>query len=399
MAEAVIENQFFDFGVVCAHCGELGKFADLPPGKPLPAFKTVMLNHGQYRLTATIDTREDVVVAGEDAINRRAREVGQRDTSATSELSEALLRTMAVDARALLGDAYEKLAAAHARGKQSKTPPKTVHRLLELIDAAEAAADSFAADAPEIDADAIAELHSALGVFDRWKNDPCWSSIRASIATPSEFLHSVVLLVATSYLTDAGNGVELVRATGERRLPDLRIYTDAQTFVNTELKTPGALNRPERPLTIDEARQIVEAQISSAGTGPGKQLDPEHPGLLIIGGFGLRAADRTVLKAAARQELQRRPRQHILGIAIVSVGALLQSDPSGELELSGGATTDIVPNLTFGGPISVSTEARPGLELLSDFDQLAAQSAGPQLGRNDPCWCGSGRKFKKCHGA
>src|SRR5207248_1290837 len=22
-----------------------------------------------------------------------------------------------------------------------------------------------------------------------------------------------------------------------------------------------------------------------------------------------------------------------------------------------------------------------------------------QLGRNDPCWCGSGRKFKKCHGA
>ena len=20
------------------------------------------------------------------------------------------------------------------------------------------------------------------------------------------------------------------------------------------------------------------------------------------------------------------------------------------------------------------------------------------LGRNDPCWCGSGKKFKKCHG-
>ncbi len=24
---------------------------------------------------------------------------------------------------------------------------------------------------------------------------------------------------------------------------------------------------------------------------------------------------------------------------------------------------------------------------------------GPKLGRNDPCWCGSGKKFKKCHGA
>jgi uncharacterized protein YchJ len=20
------------------------------------------------------------------------------------------------------------------------------------------------------------------------------------------------------------------------------------------------------------------------------------------------------------------------------------------------------------------------------------------VGRNDPCWCGSGKKFKKCHG-
>ena len=27
-----------------------------------------------------------------------------------------------------------------------------------------------------------------------------------------------------------------------------------------------------------------------------------------------------------------------------------------------------------------------------------AQAAGPKLGRNDPCWCGSGLKYKKCHG-
>jgi hypothetical protein len=25
------------------------------------------------------------------------------------------------------------------------------------------------------------------------------------------------------------------------------------------------------------------------------------------------------------------------------------------------------------------------------------RNAGPKLGRNDPCWCGSGRKYKKCH--
>jgi preprotein translocase subunit SecA len=25
--------------------------------------------------------------------------------------------------------------------------------------------------------------------------------------------------------------------------------------------------------------------------------------------------------------------------------------------------------------------------------------SGPKIGRNEPCWCGSGKKYKKCHGA
>jgi preprotein translocase subunit SecA len=28
----------------------------------------------------------------------------------------------------------------------------------------------------------------------------------------------------------------------------------------------------------------------------------------------------------------------------------------------------------------------------------AAASGTPKLGRNDPCFCGSGLKYKKCHG-
>jgi preprotein translocase subunit SecA len=39
-----------------------------------------------------------------------------------------------------------------------------------------------------------------------------------------------------------------------------------------------------------------------------------------------------------------------------------------------------------------------------DFEPLPAVqqrvvSDAEKLGRNDPCWCGSGKKFKKCHGA
>jgi preprotein translocase subunit SecA len=41
-----------------------------------------------------------------------------------------------------------------------------------------------------------------------------------------------------------------------------------------------------------------------------------------------------------------------------------------------------------GGGGSVATAAK-----------AAVGPNGEKLGRNDPCWCGSGKKFKKCHGA
>ena len=35
-------------------------------------------------------------------------------------------------------------------------------------------------------------------------------------------------------------------------------------------------------------------------------------------------------------------------------------------------------------------------------DKIAAvrdpEDKNDKIGRNDPCWCGSGKKFKKCHG-
>ncbi len=34
----------------------------------------------------------------------------------------------------------------------------------------------------------------------------------------------------------------------------------------------------------------------------------------------------------------------------------------------------------------------------NERDKPAPASAGPRIGRNDPCPCGSGKKFKQCHG-
>lgn len=36
---------------------------------------------------------------------------------------------------------------------------------------------------------------------------------------------------------------------------------------------------------------------------------------------------------------------------------------------------------------------------ISDADQLGAPMSGPKLKPNQPCWCGSGVRYKECHGA
>jgi preprotein translocase subunit SecA len=62
-----------------------------------------------------------------------------------------------------------------------------------------------------------------------------------------------------------------------------------------------------------------------------------------------------------------------------------------EHETSAGA--DVIDAALTGG---VSTAAVGGAVASSRTVQA---SPNEKIGRNDPCWCGSGKKFKKCHGA
>jgi hypothetical protein len=65
--------------------------------------------------------------------------------------------------------------------------------------------------------------------------------------------------------------------------------------------------------------------------------------------------------------------------------SLTFNDPSEALSGSGGAGRFAAaePKEAHGGGDEVQTVRREG----------------PKVGRNDPCPCGSGRKYKKCHGA
>ncbi len=54
-----------------------------------------------------------------------------------------------------------------------------------------------------------------------------------------------------------------------------------------------------------------------------------------------------------------------------------------------------------GGPAGSASADRRRPPAAADPDALAPVVKAPQekVGRNDPCWCGSGKKFKFCHGA
>jgi len=45
-----------------------------------------------------------------------------------------------------------------------------------------------------------------------------------------------------------------------------------------------------------------------------------------------------------------------------------------------------------------TAQGRTDLRTNRDTPTSATRPSNEKIGRNDPCWCGSGKKFKKCHG-
>ena len=55
-------------------------------------------------------------------------------------------------------------------------------------------------------------------------------------------------------------------------------------------------------------------------------------------------------------------------------------------------------NTTATGGNGTTAMGRSDLRTNRDEPSSASRPANQKIGRNDPCWCGSGKKFKKCHG-
>jgi preprotein translocase subunit SecA len=78
----------------------------------------------------------------------------------------------------------------------------------------------------------------------------------------------------------------------------------------------------------------------------------------------------------------------------------------GGLTYSGGTTTAtplgaLMPAPDAGPAVGYADPSAPGEDEEDEGPRIEQRrvDAIDQLGRNDPCWCGSGKKFKKCHGS
>jgi preprotein translocase subunit SecA len=76
--------------------------------------------------------------------------------------------------------------------------------------------------------------------------------------------------------------------------------------------------------------------------------------------------------------------------ALAYSGGTAENQPSALREVvatSGAAPSDVA---------AAGAVAAPGN---GEVVETVVKDEKANIGRNDPCWCGSGKKFKKCHGA
>jgi preprotein translocase subunit SecA len=64
------------------------------------------------------------------------------------------------------------------------------------------------------------------------------------------------------------------------------------------------------------------------------------------------------------------------------------------MTFSGGSSTTAAPQR-----MAAAGAPRPARSGGDDAPVKTVRRDEPKVGRNEPCWCGSGKKFKKCHGA
>lgn len=268
---------------------------------------------------------------------------------------EETLDDIGREVRGILGSVYDRIAAADDRALRSPTPPRR-HRLMELMDGARRTLDSQRHTEPVIVADVV-ELDLLRHLIAFWKDAPALPGILAALEDPDAYRHTVVTLAAARLLREVGNAIHLEVEGGPARTPDLRVAT-GPSDVAVECKAPRQLQRPRRELTQDRAGRLVRRAMKKAGTGPGDQLAPDRPGLLVVGGNQLTRPTMARLREGAEAALIRSSAsKHIVAIGVVSIGILLSEEPGeGQRSLASVLSLEVAENPEYAGTVRLETE-------------------------------------------
>ena len=189
------------------------------------------------------------------------------------------------------------------------------------------------------------------------------------------------------------------------------LLTELQTYYPTELSIEQLSTYEDREdvvaLIVDEAVSLYEKKCEN------------FPG-------GIETA-KEIERDVMLQILDQRWRDHLSDMDYLRDGIHLrqvaQQDPLTAWQKEGyvmfehlltAVDNDYVRYITHVETQPVESEADEGLEnALTNVNEVApgatelpvhrttskpAPKEGDKIGRNDPCWCGSGRKFKQCHG-
>jgi hypothetical protein len=326
LLQGMHEREIIDLLVRCYSCGVTAATPQREAGEPL-AGRPVLLPPGRYRLSSQVSaTDQPVMLVGIQALNGYIKETGLeplsdagRITLGQSEFSAGLLRTLASEASALLGDRFAHLKAADERGRSSPTPPASRHRLIELIDYAAATATDLDQGCRIVNGDYLSELFTCISLFTRWRNHPAYSHLRKTLADGQEVQHTIMLLAVASYLVDAGNGVGIVFRQSDQRIPDLWLTPSVTERLNLEVKTPTELRGPRKTtITNSEADKLISRLLKKAASSGSGQLDQRHSGTLAIGGFhlGSRSFD-TLVRAATRVLASQSSRKNHLAALLI----------------------------------------------------------------------------------
>jgi hypothetical protein len=191
---------------------------------------------------------------------------------------------------------------------------------------------------------------------------------------------------------DALEGPYLVDAAGVGLKPEQRGSLEAQI---DHLLGQGEAALPVARAVVETIRKRA-ADLNEVGRGVMLNNLPRAPGppdgMMLSGGWPEKSA-RTF--AYFHEE-----DKHDLWLAPLVVS----SDGSAMSNLEATGSRLAFPSL--GEPLPDSADMVPGMIYSDPKSSLPlggaigqAVRAVPKIGRNDPCWCESGKKLKKCHGS